>query len=251
MVITSVSGAGVTHARKLIRDKAYRLQHAQLVVEGERAVRDLPDGVRVSALYVLEEKAEKYSDIAAGHSDVFYCTDNVMRVLSDTDTPSGIAAVVDYSPRSISGSGNLVIADGITDPGNLGTIIRTAAACGISDVLALECCDFTSPKVVRASMGGVLKVNIQAADRSQAEQILQGYKVFALDMHGQNIYNINKADLTDKWALAAGSEAHGLSAEIRKRADKVVSLPMSGDMESLNAAVSMSVALYTFIYSVR
>ena len=94
-------------------------------------------------------------------------------------------------------------------------------------------------------------MNVKEISGEEAEKYTRGYKIFALDMHGENVYNIKKDEFTGRFAVAAGGEAFGLSDGLRKRADKIISLPMPGDMESLNAAVSLAVTLYTVEYALK
>lgn len=248
--ITSVRGAGVQFVKKLISDKSFRREQSLLAAEGERIIADLPPSVHIRTLYVLEDKAEKFAKYAAAAEEVIYCTDNVMRAISSASTPAGIVAVAD-KPVSVKTGEELIVLDGITDPGNMGTIVRTACACGVRDILCLDCCDPFSPKVIRASMGGIFRVNIVEAAREEAEKYLREYKIFALDMQGENVYNIEKKEFTGRYAIAVGSEAFGLSPKLRAAAYKTVSLPMSGEMESLNAAISLSIVLYTVKYALK
>ncbi len=149
-------------------------------------------------------------------------------------TPSGILATVKINKVDDKIEGNVAVLDRISDPGNMGTIIRTCAACGVENVIAIDCVDQYSPKVIRASMGGIF-----------ALKILENHRVYALDMKGENLYTMEKFDLP--FAIAVGNESKGLSKNF-KEISKIISLPMSGKIESLNAGVSMSVALYEIIY---
>ena len=168
-----------------------------------------------------------------------------MKLLSETVTPCGILAVVRKNTADKNIDGNVVILDGISDPGNFGTIIRTCAALGIKNILAIESVDYTSGKVVRSSMGGVFRTDIIECSREEALEIVKDYNLYALDMDGENIFGEFKPQRP--YALTVGSESKGLSRIFRDKAS-IVALPMSGDMESLNAAVSLSVALYAFEY---
>ena len=248
--ITSSAGAGVKRVKRLMAERAFRRQENAVTAEGERLIADLPEDVEISVLYIDAEKKEKYTRLAQRAKQVIYCTSNVMRALSDTATPCGVLAVTEMPHKKFK-EGALVIADGVSDPGNLGAVIRTAAACGAGGVLAVEGCDVFSPKVVRASMGGVFRVPLMQIGREELGEYTRGYKVFALDMHGENVYNMKKEDFSGRFALAVGGEAFGLSAQVREAAERIISLPMSGDMESLNAAVSLSVALYTVLYALK
>ncbi|MDE6550548.1 MAG: RNA methyltransferase [Clostridia bacterium] len=248
MVITSVSNPKIRYMRSVAADKRVRESDGVLAVEGANLIDALPQYASILELFVQEGRSEKYGDLIDKCGAYTEVSDNVMRAISSVNTPSGIAAVVKYSFPDIDRAKPAIIADGVTDPGNMGTIIRSAAACGIYDLIAIECCDLTAPKTVRSTMGGIFSMRISNMERANLAEQLSGYKVFALDMRGENIYNISKQELSGAYALAVGSEAHGISDEIMSAAYKIVSLPMSGAIESLNAAVSLSVGLYQLVY---
>ncbi|MCI8325745.1 MAG: RNA methyltransferase [Clostridia bacterium] len=248
MVITSVSNPHIRYVRTLASDKRAREADGVIVLEGANLIDALPVGAEVAELLVQEGKADKYRGIIERFGNYIEVSDNVMRAVSSVNTPQGIVAAAKFTLPEADRLKPAVIADGITDPGNMGTIIRSAAACGIYDLIAIECCDLTAPKTVRSTMGGIFSMRVSYVDRASVAKELSGYKVFALDMRGENIYNISKRELDCAYALAVGSEAHGISDGIRAAAYKIVSLPMSGATESLNAAVSLSVGLYQLVY---
>lgn len=247
--ITSLQNPRVQHIRKL-KDKAYRRQSGQFVVEGENLVKDLPKTVSVKEVFVQKSKIEQYRYILTRYTDdiVFAVDDKVMKALSETVTPSGILLVLDIEKCELDSSKNTVVLDGISDPGNMGTIIRTCVACGIKQIIAIGSVDYTSGKVVRSSMGGIFKVNIAELSHEEALQFLSGHSVYALDMNGENIFGMSK--VKEPFALVVGNESQGLSKVFRQNS-KIVSLPMSGEIESLNAAVSLSTALYYFVFGNR
>ena len=116
-----------------------RRQENAVTAEGERLIADLPEDVEISVLYIDAEKKEKYARLAQRAKQVIYCTSNVMRALSDTATPCGVLAVTEMPHKKFK-EGALVIADGGSDPGNLGAVIRTAAACGAGSCISnLRC----------------------------------------------------------------------------------------------------------------
>ena len=135
----------------------------------------------------------------------------------------------------------MALLDGVSDPGNMGTIIRTCVACSVENILAINCVDAFSPKVVRASMGGIFRVDIIEKSRQEAVELLKNHQKLCLDMNGQSIYDLD--EISHPFAIIVGNESQGVS-EIFKQNSKIISLPMSGKIESLNAAVSMSIALY-------
>ena len=191
MTVTSVSNNNIRHIRALVSDKKLRQSEGVIVLEGANLISALPQGIAVEQLLVQEGKEDKYADIIALRGGKYLSvSDNVMRAVSSVNTPSGIVAAVKYTVPQCLGGITAVIADGITDPGNMGTIIRSAAACGVKDIIAIECCDVTSPKVVRATMGAIFSVNVSEINRDDVASIADRYRVFALDMRGENIFYI-------------------------------------------------------------
>lgn len=233
---------------KSLKDKKARRSLGYFLVEGENIIKDFSPFVDVKYIVVEDTKLDQYKYILGKYSNRCVGVDSkVMKAISDTVTPCGIVAVVGYTPSNQLVGDNIVVLDGVTDPGNFGTIVRSCVACGIKDVLAVESTDFLSGKVVRASMGGVLRCNIVECTRQEMPSYLEGRQVYALDMNGENIFE-NSVDKTRPWALVVGSEAHGISPEIKLRADNILSLPMVGDIESLNAGVSLSVGLFELVF---
>ena len=247
-IITSTTNPTIKAIRSL-KDKKTRYGSGLFVVEGGNIVKDMPSSAEVKYLVVEQSKSEQFSEIIAKYDcQTLLVGDKVMACLSETVTPCGILAVVKVpTPRPI-GGGNIVVMDGVADPGNMGTIIRSCVACGIEDVVAVDCADHLSGKVVRSSMGGVLKCNIVPCTRERVGELLEGKQVLVLDMNGKSIFDV-QIDRPKPWALVVGNEAHGISDTMRDRADQIISLPMKGDMESLNAGVSLSVGLFELVFN--
>ena len=247
--ITSIKNPKVQHVKKL-KDKAYRRNSGEFVVEGENFLKDIPLDVTVTALFIEKDKYDELEYLINRHPcDKIYLVDNkVMAAMSDTVTPSGALATIKISQVEDAVESNVAVLDRISDPGNMGTIIRTCAACGVENILAIDCVDYLSPKVIRASMGGIFAVKVLEKTSSQALEILKNHHLYALDMNGENLYSMDKISLP--FALVVGNESRGLSKEFRE-ASKIISLPMSGKIESLNAGVSMSTALYEIIFGKR
>ncbi|MDE6758827.1 MAG: RNA methyltransferase [Clostridia bacterium] len=245
--ITSIKNPKIQFVRKL-RDKSFRKEQGEFAVEGENIVKDMPSSIDVENIFVLKNKLVEFEYILKRYPQdkIITVDDKVMKALSETVTPSGILAVVKSPAASSDNIGNAVVLDGISDPGNFGTIIRTCVACGIKDIIAIDCVDHTCGKVVRSSMGGIFRVNVIECNREDALRLVDGHSLYALDMGGESIYGLPKPK--EPYALAVGSESKGLSAELRNKS-KIVALPMNGDIESLNAAVSLSVALYSFVFA--
>lgn len=233
-IIKAVSNSRIQHVRKLASKRSYRYECREYLADGANIVNAL-DKAEIVELFVSERRYDEYKDFGV---PIYSVTDKVMESMSDTETPQGIIAVAKIIDREPLNGAPSVVLDNVSDPGNLGTILRTAASCGIENVVLYgKTCDPYSPKAVRASMGGI--VGMRFTDKLPDT-------LYVLDMNGESIFDFSPS--VNDYGLVVGNEAHGVSDELRDKASKVLSLPMSGRVESLNAGISMSVALYTLIY---
>ena len=246
MIITARSNEKVKLLRRLINDKKERQSQDVYVAEGKTLLTELPSSCPVSCFFLkssLGSDGKKFSD-KFPEAEIVVLSDDVFDTVSDTVSPSGVIAVIKrVHSHSIEGD-TVVLMDGVSDAGNVGSIIRTASARGIKTVICVHsCADPFSPKAVRASMGGIFKVNAWEEYAEKALELLKDYRLIALDMNGVDIGKYETQ--AKRIVIAVGNEAHGLSDEIRKRADDVVSLPMEeGGVESLNASVAAGIAMY-------
>lgn len=240
--ITSSANENIKLIRSL-SDKKARAKHSLFIVEGVNLLSDMPKGY-AKELYIAESKKEAFMPTSEKLGiEPTIVADFVFEKLSDTVNSQGIIAVCPI-PQTKEIKGDIVmVLDGISDAGNLGTIIRTAVAMGIEDIISINSVDAYSPKVVRSTMGGVYSANIVSFSYAGACDALKNYKVAILDMGGENVFDfIPETPL----ALVVGSEAHGVSKEMRELADKTLAIPMyGGKIESLNAAVSASIVMST------
>ncbi|NCA68108.1 MAG: RNA methyltransferase [Clostridia bacterium] len=242
MVIDSVSNKKVQMLRRLAERK-HRKDAGLYIVEGWNIIKDIPPKTPIHSIFVMQSKADNFADIIEKFDCPSYVlSDRIFEAVADTVAPNGIIAVL-YLPdcESVETLDDRIIAlDGISDSGNLGTIIRTAVAFGYRDIILISCADAYSNKTVRSSMGGVLKARLFELSYEEFAS-LNSREVYILDMSGENI---GSAALNKKFALVVGSEAQGVSQFFRNIASKTLSIPMSGDMESLNAAISAAIAMY-------
>ena len=178
--------------------------------------------------------------------DVEEVSEQLMKSLSETETPQGLLAVLEVSQQPIVGPlGFVLIPDQIRDPGNLGTLLRTAAAAGVQAVfLPPETTDAFSPKVLRSGMGAHFRLSIQSMKWEKIRREVEELQVFLADMDGKSCWETN---LRQPLALIVGSEAEGASEDARKLASQKISIPMSGDTESLNAGVAGSVLMFEVV----
>jgi TrmH family RNA methyltransferase len=173
---------------------------------------------------------------------------SLMRSLSDTETSQGILAALELTPLPLPLSPDfLLILDQIRDPGNLGTLLRSADAAGVQAVLLPpETTDAFAPKVVRAGMGAHFRLPIHAMTWEEIGRVGKsaGLQVFLADMDGQSCWDV---DLRQPLALIVGGEAEGASRSARKLANQKIGIPMLGKAESLNAAVAGSVLMFEVV----
>lgn len=240
--IVSKDNQKVKNLRALLRDKKARRDESKFVAEGVTLVKETPS-LQISEVYVREGEAELLR-LAEEKSDrVFVLSEAVFNGLSDTVKPSGILAVVSINGENCSIGNKILVLDGIRDPGNIGTLIRSAAGFRFDSVVLSDAADPYEPKAVRSSMGGIFKVNIvRVKDAEEAVKVLSGVPIIALDMGGEDIARV---EVPERFALVVGSESHGVSEIFRRLAAKTAAIRADG-IESLNAGVAGSVAMYAF-----
>ncbi len=238
-MITSKQNALVKFLRSL-QDKKNRDEHGLYLCEGVKMAREaILSGMEFYKLICTERGLTLLGEVEVPIETV---SEEVFKTLSGEVSPQGVLAVL-YKPKKDlqSPNGSCLFLDGVSDPANVGMIVRTAAAAGYNDLYLADCADAFSPKAVRASMSGIFKVNIHAGKR---EELLEKINIpFAVaDMNGQNAFEyIPQGDV----CLVIGNEAHGVSQTLREKAKITLSIPMQNQMESLNAAVSASILMYT------
>lgn len=169
-------------------------------------------------------------------------SEEVFSSISTEKSPQGVLAVI-YKPSQEykAPNGSCILLDGVSDPTNVGAIIRTAAASGFKDIyLTLDSADCFNPKAVRASMSGIYKVNTHLIDRKSVEEKMPLPLVVG-DLDGQNAFSFR---IEEDFCLVIGNEANGISDTIKKLAKYTISIPMQNGMESLNASVSAGILMY-------
>ncbi len=170
--------------------------------------------------------------------------DSILKELTDVKTPQDLCVVLEYKPESLKvPKKNFLILDGIQDPGNTGTLIRSALASGMESVFILSGVNPTNNKLVRSSAGAIFNIPIYSMDRNDFIAFAKNNKLLLVyaDMKGENIFNFQtKKSL----GIVVGNEGNGVSNDIRKISYKSLSIPMSDKIESLNAAVSGSIIMF-------
>lgn len=272
-IISSPKSKSIKTIQNLLNKRKERTKTGQTVVEGPRILFDLLDNPStkplVRQIYIsVEDYENEYSDRLSKELDIVLVTPEVLKgALSDTVTPQGIVAIVDIPSYDVDLTRKnpvYLVLDGVSDPGNVGTLLRSSLAVGCAGVVLLPgCCDVWNPKAVRSAMGTSFQLPIiQSSSWQNAVTSLKEWNVesvYAATMieggsnsgGSQPHFDINW--LAHPSAIVIGSEGNGLSSEIRdaivsseSNFVKAVHVPMCSGIESLNAAVCGSVILFEY-----
>jgi TrmH family RNA methyltransferase len=249
-VITSKTNRKVKYVRSLYR-RPVRHREGRFAVEGVRVIEEMVEAGQEPVFFFCTEtgvanpRAQALVEVLASlGTEVVPVSEEVMLFMADTKTPQGILAVAAFPQIEPVEPELSLILDGVRDPGNLGTILRTAEAAGVGGVVTLRgTVDVFSPKVVRGGMGAHFRLPI-VADRSWEEvgRSLEQRQILLADAGGGTAYC--QVDWTVPTALIVGGEAHGAGRKARGFAAERVTIPMQGSVDSLNVAVATSVMLF-------
>lgn len=254
-MLTSLQNEQVKHVVALQKRKM-RKDNGEFLIEGWRFVEEaIRRKAEIRQIYVCPEKEkENWSSLQdilhERRVPIIEVDEKVLRKMSDTEEPQGIIAVVGaknltWSDLEIDSQTVLLIVDGIQDPGNLGTILRTALAAGVNQVcLTTGTVDLYNPKVLRSTMGTVFGLKV-LADCSPQDVVdfarSKGIKIMTGDIEGDSLY---ETKFSLPLALVVGNEGNGLSEIFRSPELTRVTLPMSNEVESLNVAIATGIILY-------
>ncbi|MDO5298886.1 MAG: RNA methyltransferase [Clostridia bacterium] len=247
--ITSAHNPAVLALRELQRPRARR-ESGLFIVEGVKMVREAL-ALSLCRTLIVEAGRDAEHDLMARQAEdagceVLLVTPAIMQAVCEARTPQGIACTVAIRPGPETLDGRLIVAlDGVQDPGNVGTILRTADAAGFDGaLLGSGCADLYGAKTLRSTMGSVFRVPVRRTDalaRELERMKACGYAVIATELGGEDFY----ANCPHERAvLVIGSEGHGVSREVRAAATHHLALPMRGGAESLNAAVAAGIMIY-------
>jgi len=250
-MISSSQNSKIKLARALIGRPKERREAEAFLAEGVRLVEEAfaanwPFRFVLVSDELSERGKELIKKLEGKKIEVEQVESGLLQSLSETETSQGIIAVLNHNPLTITSSPNFIlIPDSIRDPGNLGTLLRSADAAGVQAVLIPpETTDAFAPKVLRAGMGAHFRLPIQSMSWNEIHECTKDLQVFLADMDGQSCW---ETDFKSPLALIIGGEAEGASDEARKLANTSVKIPMAGKTESLNAAVAGSVLMFQVI----
>ena len=237
MVVTSKENASVVAAAKL-KDKKGRREQGKFLIEGQKLVCDAKKyGVRFDKIFVTEQYAEKFAEFGT----LIVVNENVMKHICDAKTNQGVVAVAFLPEKKQFNEKKALLLDRIQDPGNIGSILRTACATGYNNVFLIDCADVFSPKSIRGGMSGQFMLNFFEMSEQEFLTEYGDRHIVCADMNGQNVFEF---DCPDEHILILGNEGQGVSENLSKVAKSTVMIPMKNNLESLNVEVSGGIIMY-------
>lgn len=251
--IASRQNERIREAKKLSQKK-YRDQRGRLLVEGVRLVEEALAASLVEQLFFTERLLASPRGQALvqwaqnGAVEAWECSEAALGELTDTVTSQGVVAVAHKPSWPVAIQGVVVIADEIQDPGNLGTLLRTAAAVGAQGLFVVKgSVDPYSPKVLRASMGAVFQLPHWLVEREELLRQLRKSQTSIVVADLQDADSFWNVTYPPQLAVVIGNEGRGVHPSFREQADLVVRIPLLGQVESLNASVAAGVLLYEIL----
>lgn len=257
--ISSAENEKIKLYRRLSADKKLRRKEQLFVIEGARLISDAAaEAIELRCIFVTDAAASKYSEALELLTErypkkIFYkISDDLAGVLSDTQMPQGLFAVckipsLDKSEAydKIKQRGRYLILDNIQDPGNMGTMLRTADACGIDAVVTCNCCDIYNPKTVRSAMGSLMRVTVIDDNIENAVCAFKSadIPVFAAVIDSTAV-SLTECSFAQGGAVIIGNEGSGIPKEHSALADVLLTIKMHGTINSLNAAMAAGIIMW-------
>lgn len=254
-MITSTSNARIKRLVNLKKKRKARDEEKVFLVEGIRMFREVPlrqlKEVYVSESFYKKERAVVDQVLGTSGIRPEELSDTVYAYASDTKTPQGILCVVsqmEYTEEEVMGGTCplILVLDRLQDPGNLGTILRTAEGAGVTGIIMdQECVDVYNPKTIRSTMGSVYRMpflHVKDLVKEIRNLKARGIRTYAAHLEGARDYD--REDYRTSCAFLIGNEGNGLRREVADEADAYIKIPMCGQVESLNAAIAASILMF-------
>lgn len=237
---------------KKLKEKKYRVENKKFIIEGFRFLEEgLKSDFIIDKLFIKESSLEKFKEKFYQYKDtfdekLFIVSDNLFKSISGTENSQGVLAVINMKEEICTiKEGLYILVDKVQDPGNLGTIIRTAHSAGCNGIiLSKDTVDLYNEKTLRSTMGSIFNIPIIYDENLvfTKELIKKGYNLVCSSLQtDKNFYEIN---LVDNAIIAVGNEGNGISDEVMNLATSKVKIPMLGNTESLNVAIAASIMIY-------
>lgn len=255
-IIKSKDNDKIKYTKSLLKTKG-RNKEKKFIIEGYRILTlALECDAKLEYVFINEDFENKKDHQELLHQleqkniKIYKTTNKLFLEMVDTENTQGILGVLKYKERDMVNNINdddkfVLILDRIQDPGNMGTIIRTADSAGVDGIILLKgCVDIYNPKVIRSTMGSIFNMNIINTTQEEAVDVLkkQGFSIVSSYLQTDNYYHQTTYD--GKIALVIGNEANGINEQLISESDKLIKIPIYGDAESLNAAISAAILMY-------
>ena len=249
-MITSSSNVQLKNIVQLNKKAKVRKEQGVFIVEGWKMYTEVPAD-QLMKVYVSEQFLTKHPEVLKEHPDCEVVADKIFAGISDTQTPQGILCIVKQKRRNLEEVLKkehpfLVLLEDLQDPGNVGTILRTAEGAGVDGVIMTKnCVDIYNPKTIRSTMGSIYRVPFFITEEmDQTLELLKKHDVTTYAAHLRGERDYDKEDYCGGTAILIGNEGNGLSDYLSERADRLVKIPMCGQLESLNAAMAAGIFMY-------
>lgn len=250
-MITSTSNPKIKFLVQLQKKRKLREEKGIFLVEGIRMFREIPTEL-MEEIYASESFYEKNKELFNGlHKHVEILTETVFQKASETATPQGILCVVKRRTYKLEDllnheNAHILVLEDLQDPGNVGTIFRTAEAAGVTGIIMTKAtADLYQSKTIRSTMGSIFRMPCVCVDDIMGIMaMLKNHKIFTYAAHlsGEKWYN--EVEYKGKVAFLIGNEGNGLSDAVSAQADTLIRIPMEGEVESLNAAIAATILMY-------
>jgi TrmH family RNA methyltransferase len=234
---------------KKLKEKKHRIKSNKYLIEGLRFVEEaIKSKVSIDSIIFTESFKEKNPDLFLKINEnikLIQMNEALLKQLCSTENPQGIVGVINMQNKELKSGELVVLVDKVQDPGNMGTIIRTAHAAGAAGIVMTKgTVDIYNDKTLRSTMGSIFYIPIVEDDSLDFVKSLkkEGYKLVVSSLQGKN--NFFEENLQGKVMIAVGNEGNGVSDEVYDIADIKVKIPMPGEAESLNVAVATSIMIY-------
>lgn len=251
--ITSKTNQLVKDIKRLISSSKERAQKRLFVLEGARLCFDvLNSDYRVKYFLITPSAYEKYKNSADALTEKaaqsYMIGEDLAAKLGETKNTQGVFAVCEMKDKNTTLDKKVIALDSVQDPANMGAIFRTAEALGINSIITFNCCDIYNPKTLRASMGGVLRLTpVESESLEDTLGVLKGeYKIYST-VPSKDALSITKADFNAPCVCVIGNEANGVSESVKVLSDELITIPMNGNAESLNASVAASIVMWEML----
>lgn len=248
-MITSSGNPQLKNIIQLNKKAKVRREQGLFVVEGWKMYTEVPKE-QLEKVYVSEQFLERHPEMAE-QSNCEVVADKVFASISDTQTPQGVLCLVKQKKCNLievleKQNPLLLLLEDLQDPGNVGTILRTAEGAGVDGVIMTKnCVDIYNPKTIRSTMGSIFRIPFFITEKlDETLALLHSYKITTYGAHLKGKRNYDKEDYRCGTAVLIGNEGNGLSVHLSEEADCLVKIPMCGQLESLNAAIAAGILMY-------